>query len=363
MYRVFCTDPVTLSLSPTTKRWERMTYDDCLLVPGLVTNLIGTKTVTQVKGKVTFEDVLVTVQDRHGRAIGVPISSNGYPAAGMILWDDNMPNPKVSLAFTGMWQWKTRLCKDNTKANLWHRCLGHPGHDAILCTQSATTAHDIPLAQATQPKALCDTCVCSKATARTQPHPCNVEHPLKLMSMDIMGPLQKSPQFSYVLTIHDTFFGMIWVWGLHDKAQAATEVLYWVSETHQLPQRQSTNVARRHDIEEIWVDQGELWATSFQNLCLSSNIKITASPMQQHTDKAFVECAIQTLQKTAYCMLFDTNIGERWWPYAVSQAAYVHNRLAGTTRGGKMPYKIFYAEVPSLRHIRRSGCAAYIVKG
>ncbi|KAJ1572568.1 hypothetical protein NDA11_001534 [Ustilago hordei] len=45
-----------LSLSPMTKQWEQMTYNNCLLVPGLVTNLIGTKTVMQAKGKVTFED-------------------------------------------------------------------------------------------------------------------------------------------------------------------------------------------------------------------------------------------------------------------------------------------------------------------
>ncbi|SOV03717.1 uncharacterized protein UDID_19309 [Ustilago sp. UG-2017a] len=68
-----------------------------------------------------------------------------------------------------------------------------------------------------------------------------------------------------------------------------------------------------------------------------------------------------TLQKIAHCMLFDTNIEERWWPYAVSQAAYVQNRLAGTTRGGKTPYEIFYAKVPSLHHICCFGCAVYVV--
>ncbi|CCF48129.1 hypothetical protein NDA11_002328 [Ustilago hordei] len=110
--------------------------------------------------------------------------------------------------------------------------------------------------------------------ARTQPHPHNVEHPLELVSMDIMGPLHKNPQFSYVLTIHDIFSRMMWDQGLHHKAQAATEALYWVSKTHQLPQCQSTNMARKCDIKEIQVDQGELWTTSFRNLCSSSGIKI-----------------------------------------------------------------------------------------
>ncbi|SAM83160.1 uncharacterized protein UBRO_20740 [Ustilago bromivora] len=122
-----------------------MTYDDCLLVPGLVTNLIGTKTVTQARGKLTFKDELVTVQDHHGCTIGVPISSNGYLAAGMILWDDSMPKPKVLLAFAGTRQKNTQSYRDNAKANLWHHHLGHPGYKAILHTQSATMAHNIYL--------------------------------------------------------------------------------------------------------------------------------------------------------------------------------------------------------------------------
>ena len=154
-----------LSLSPTTKQWERMMYDDCLLVPGLVTNLIGTKTVMQAKGKVTFEDELVTVQDRHGRTIRVLISGNGYPAAGMILWDDTMPKPEVSLDFAGIQQRQTQSSKEEAKANLWHRRLGHPGHDATLRTRSASTAHDIPTTPATQREAVCDMCIRSKGTA------------------------------------------------------------------------------------------------------------------------------------------------------------------------------------------------------
>ncbi|SAM63139.1 uncharacterized protein UBRO_21038 [Ustilago bromivora] len=185
-----------LSLSPTTKQWEWMTYDDCLLVPGLVTNLIRTKMVTQAKGKVIFEDELVTIQDRHSCTIRVPISSNGYLAAGMILWDDSMPKPEVSLAFTRTRQNSTQSYRDHAKANLWHRCLGHPGYEAILHTQSVTTAHDIPPTQATQPEALCNTCVHSKAMAKTTPHACNLEHPLELVSMDVMGPLHESPQYS-----------------------------------------------------------------------------------------------------------------------------------------------------------------------
>ncbi|KAJ1598605.1 hypothetical protein NDA14_005027 [Ustilago hordei] len=40
------------------------------------------------------------VQDKDGHAIGVPTSGDGYPAIAMMIWDDSMPEPSVSLTFT-----------------------------------------------------------------------------------------------------------------------------------------------------------------------------------------------------------------------------------------------------------------------
>jgi hypothetical protein len=124
---------------------------------------------------------------------------------------------------------------------------------------------------------------------------------------------------------------MIWVWGLTNKAQATTEASWWVSEVRQATQRQASEVVLAQGIKEVQVNQGELWTMSFRNLCSSTGIKVTASPTQQHTDNAFTECAIQIIQKITRCMMFDANISEQWWPYAISQAVYVHNQLAGTT--------------------------------
>ncbi|KAJ1598602.1 hypothetical protein NDA14_004945 [Ustilago hordei] len=103
--------------------------------------------------------------------------------------------------------------------------------------------------------------VCSKATARTTPHPRKLGYPLELVSMDVMGPLHKSPQYSYILVIHDAYSGMIWIWGLTSKAQATTEALWWILEVHQAPQHQASKVMLAQSIKEIRVDQGELWTT------------------------------------------------------------------------------------------------------
>ena len=76
--------------------------------------------------------------------------------------------------------------------------------------------------------------------------------------MDVMGPLHENPQYMYVLVIHDTYLGMIWVRGLANKAQATTEVSWWMSEVQQSTQQQAHKIMLAQCIKEVRVNQGEL---------------------------------------------------------------------------------------------------------
>ncbi|CCF51908.1 conserved uncharacterized protein (N-terminal fragment), partial [Ustilago hordei] len=194
-----------------------MTYQNCLLVPNLVMNLIGTKSVMHAQGKVTFENELVTVQDKHGCAIHVPTSGDGYLAAAMMIWNDRMAEPAISLTFMA-----TASCMGNThrtcpKANLWHHRLGHASHDSILQTQM------------------------------------HVKEPLELVSMDVMGPLHGTTMFAYVLIIHDAYSGMVWVQGLMSKGQAAQEAGWWFSKVHITTHWKLLEVVFDHGIKEVQV--------------------------------------------------------------------------------------------------------------
>ncbi|KAJ1572380.1 hypothetical protein NDA11_006223 [Ustilago hordei] len=212
-----------LSFIPKMCQWEQITYQDCLLIPGLVTNLIGTKSVTHAQGKVTFEDELITVQDKNGHVSCVPTNGDGYPATAMIIWDNNMPKPAISLTFaaqTPSTEWFQRVCP---KADLWHWQLGHASHDSILCMCTVTVLHNISSLRATHPSVLCNVCICSKATTRTVAHPRHMSVPLELVSMDIMGPMHGATKFAYVLIIHNVYLSMIWAQGLMNKGQASQE--------------------------------------------------------------------------------------------------------------------------------------------
>ncbi|KAJ1604177.1 hypothetical protein NDA14_003947 [Ustilago hordei] len=253
-----------LSFSPKMQCWEQMTYQDCLLVPNLVMNLIRTKSVTHAQGKVTFENQLVTVQDKHGHVICVPMSGNGYPAAAIMIWNDKMAKPAISLAFTATPSHMESTHGTHGKANLWHRRLAHPQH---------------------------------------------VKVPLELVSMDVMGPLHGTMTFAYVLIIHNAYSG-----------------------------------SHCHTSE-----------------ALRSSVKVTASPTQQHSDNVFTEWVIQIIQKITRSILYDANVAKHWWPYAISQAAFIHNRLAGTMQGHVTPFELFYRKHPELCQIRHFGCIAYII--
>ncbi|SOV04339.1 uncharacterized protein UDID_17065 [Ustilago sp. UG-2017a] len=219
-----------LSFSPKKHQWECMTYRDCLLVPSLVTNLIGTKSVTHAQGRVIFEEELVTVQDKHSHTIHVPTSGDSYSAVAMVIWDNSMPEPAVTLAFTSMMTNTIHPHRPYNKADLWHQRLGHASHDSIMQTQAVTLSHNIPSTPATNPGVLCNVCICSKAITKDVAHPRHVEKPLKLVSMDVMGPLHGDTKFAYALIIHDAYSGMSWAQGLASKGEASQEAAWWFSE-------------------------------------------------------------------------------------------------------------------------------------
>ncbi|KAJ1583988.1 hypothetical protein NDA11_001789 [Ustilago hordei] len=143
-----------------------------------------------------------------------------------------------------------------------------------------------------------------------------------------MGPLHGATQYSYVLIIHDAHSGMIWVQGLAHKGAASQEAAWWLSKIHVAKNQRPSEVTLDHGIKEIQVDQGELWSATFCELCSLMGMKISTSPTQQHTDNAFAEWAIQTIQKIAWSLIYDSGMDEQWWPHAILQAAFIHNRLA-----------------------------------
>lgn len=111
---------------------------------------------------------------------------------------------------------------------------------------------------ATDPGVLCEVCVHSKAITKNIAHPRNVERPLELVSMDVMGPLHGDTKFMYVLIIHDAYSGMTWTQGLTNKCEASTEATWWFSEMKVATHQEPSEIVLDHRIREIRIDQGEL---------------------------------------------------------------------------------------------------------
>lgn len=116
----------------------------------------------------------------------------------MMIWDDSMLGQVGSQAFPHT---QSKIQPLPSKAELWLRKLGYPGHNALIHTRSTTFAHDIPSSPVTQPGVLCNICICSQASAQKTACPRQVHHPLQLVSMDVMGP--------FVIAEQNTFSGRI----------------------------------------------------------------------------------------------------------------------------------------------------------
>ncbi|SPC66816.1 uncharacterized protein UHOD_11431 [Ustilago sp. UG-2017b] len=179
----------------------------------------------------------------------------------MVIWDNSMPEPAVTLAFTSMMTNTIHPHRPYNKADLWHQRLGHASHDSIMRTQAVTLSHNIPSTPATNPGVLCNVCICSKAITKNVAHPRRVQKPLELVPMDVMGPLHGDTKFAYALIIHDAYSGMSWAQGLASKGEASQEAAWCFSEMCVTMHQKLSEIIIDHGIRGVRVDQGECHGT------------------------------------------------------------------------------------------------------
>src|SRR5438046_4357416 len=72
------------------------------------------------------------------------------------------------------------------------------------------------------------------------------------------------------------------------------------------------------------------------------------------------ERKIRSIVEKARCMLYDARLGARFWAEAVSTAVYLLNRSPTRALEGQTPYEAWYGSRPSLHHLRRFGCNAFV---
>jgi hypothetical protein len=69
----------------------------------------------------------------------------------------------------------------------------------------------------------------------------------------------------------------------------------------------------------------------------------------------------RTLIQMAKAMLFQANLPQKFWGYAIEAACYIRNRLP-ISPGNVTPYEAFFGKKPNLKDMKVFGCLAYVLK-
>lgn len=325
-------------------------FDDCgfvfenvLYVPGLKTNLLSVRDLTQHGLTIEFKGACVYVRNGAGKVCMEACADS----TGLYMYRPPVLDEKALIA------------RSVQTAKTWHRRFGHsaPSTLARLASRDMVKGLHVPASDFTKlGDELCVPCVMGKQVRLPFPSSASeVSGPCDLIHSDLCGPFDV-PSFGgavYVLTFQDEFSKYATVYCIPYKHSAAAVVKEHVA----MCERQTGRKVKRmrHDRGGEYLNR-ELsdWYKSHGIICEPTSPR---SPQQNGS----AERLNRTLLEKTRSMLFEFGCDKRLWAEAISTAAYVVNRLP-TSGHDCTPYEMFMGRKPTVSHLRVWGCRCFVLQ-
>jgi len=113
-------------------------------------------------------------------------------------------------------------------------------------------------------------------------------------------------------------------------------------------------------IEHLRCDGGgEYTGHGFRNYLAENGITHRITPPYTPEHNGIAERANRTIMEMVRGMLFDARLGKEFWGYAALAAVHIINHLPSSAHNNKTPFKIWFAVLPSISHLRVFGCTTY----
>jgi Reverse transcriptase (RNA-dependent DNA polymerase) len=145
------------------------------------------------------------------------------------------------------------------------------------------------------------------------------------------------------------------IYSLNCCLKAAEYVLASFKKVHKILKNTfSTPVKRLHTD-----NGGEYDNDMMKEYLAEEGIELTTTAPYNPRSNGVAECANRTVMKKVRAILSRSNLWFEYWPDAVSQVTYLHNRTPATNSGGVTPYQKDFGRISSLDNIRIFGCFAY----
>lgn len=249
-----------------------------------------------------------------------------------------------------------------------HARLGHFGLGRIKL--ASQVAKGLPLGSYRHDPTDCT--ACQEAGARRKPHPASGAKTRKTrptdfkafgqcISSDLCGPFDPSAfsGFTYAIVFVDLATRWVSVYFLPSKH--SSEVL---SAFRQFLADHKDELKANKGVSVWHTDNGgEFTSGDVQEFCKELSTRHTYSTPEEPTQNATSERAWGTLLRCTRVLLAHAGLPVQFWPFAMTTAVYVHNRLP--TRGldpPMAPFHKLYESVPDLSALRVFGCKCFVHK-
>jgi len=311
---------------------------EVIYIPELNKNLLSVNKITNSGGEVLFTENNVIVSFNNKEILKGKKLKNGLYQIKMELEDEE----------------EAYLTEEKeSKVDLWHRKLGHPGNDSFKKLLEISDGIDLSLTEVKDNKRMCKICAKAKhARTKFDNTRTKATRSLQILHTDLCGPFDPTTWDGnkYFITFLDDYTHYTMVYLLKSKAEAVNKIKEYVS-------RMETRLEKR--VVKIRCDNGKEYINdNLKNWCKVKGIELnnTIPHTPQLNGKA--ERLNRTLLEKVKALLFDSNMNKEMWGEALYAATYLMNRLPTETLE-VTPFEMLENRRPRLNNLQIFGSIAY----
>ncbi|GBM93549.1 Retrovirus-related Pol polyprotein from transposon TNT 1-94 [Araneus ventricosus] len=238
-------------------------------------------------------------------------------------------------------------------ARLWHSRLAHIGSHTIQNTVKNKGVRG--LKGYVDSNLNCEVCKLYKhwRTSFKSTNFVRSKAPNDLIFMDTWGPIKVTGRNGerYYLSIIDDFSKKTSIYSLKEKSEVFRVFKNHVSRVERF-------IGKK--VKCIRTDNGsEFTNDNLKTFCADNGIKHEFTNIYTPEQNGVAERYNQTALDCSRCMLADSGLDNKFWPYAILCFLYVWNRICHKNQV-KTPFELFGGYKPSVRHLKAFGASAYL---
>lgn len=302
-----------------------VTVHNVLYVPGICANLLSVSAMLKKNMRLEFHVNGCDIKNSNGVILATATNTNGMFRL----------NSEMNTGFLA-----ARSCSND--AILWHKRLAHASFKKLQQINASWTMES----------STCDICLLGKHTRQPfKESTTKSQGVLELIHTDVCGPMQvKSLQSSlYFVTFIDDYSRKVVVYCIENKSMVFDIF-------KEFKARVENQTGKK--IITLRSDNGKEYCNQSMDEFLRKNgiVHQTTVPYTPEQN-GVAERMNRTLVEKARCMLFEANLGTKFWAEAITTAAYVANRIPFKS-SKKSPEEIWTNNKQDISNLRIFGCRA-----